>query len=130
MESKFPRFDMTRHLLTSALALLGIALIAVGLSWNSLFPPASYWSEDQAAEYNSAFNAVHTAQDASHHGGVTDHKALDDARERFLNIRGDLERAQQARGRSSKAVTVSGLLLLLVALVARRYWPQNDKNDR
>ena len=82
---------MTRHLITWILALSGVTLIVVGLSWNSLFPPTSYWNEDQAAEYNAAFNAVHTAQDASHHGEVTDHKGLDEARERFLNIRGDLE---------------------------------------
>jgi hypothetical protein len=113
----------------SILAAASVGLIAVGVCWNALFPPASYWSEEQAAEYNAAFNAVHAAQDAHQHGAVPDRDTLSQAHERYLNIRGDLESAQQARSRSSKVATVSGLLMLLAAIVVRRYWPQKEEID-
>jgi hypothetical protein len=121
---------MTRQLLVSTLALTGIILIVLGVSWNSLFPPSTYWSDEQTAEYNAAFNAVHTAQDAHLHRTAPDHKVLVEARERYLSIRGELERAQQARTRGSKLATVAGLLLLLSAVIVRRYWRPEEENFR
>jgi len=118
--------EMLRRLLVSILVALGLALLVVGHSWNWLFPPSAYWSEQQAAEYVAAHDAVHAAQDLTHLGESPDADTLDAAHERFFKIRRELEHARTARARSGKALTVVGLLIIVTAGLIQYYWPRSN----
>jgi hypothetical protein len=114
---------MTRQVVSYILGALAFGLIALGLFWNSLFPPASYWSPQQARQYQDAFYAAHAAQDAVDHGKlVHDGAELQAARERYELIQAELNEARLARGRSGKLLVVGGLILLLATVVLRHFW--------
>ena len=123
---------MTRNVVSYILGALAIGLIGLGLLWNSLFPPASYWSPQQAQQYQDAFYAAHAAQDAVDHGKLThDGAELQAAREQFDTILGQLNEARIARGRSGKLLVVGGLIMLLSAVVLRHFWAApNDETAR
>ncbi|MEX2092916.1 MAG: hypothetical protein WD971_09575 [Pirellulales bacterium] len=123
---------MTRQVLLQTLSAFAIGLLVLGLSWNQLFPPESYWSPQQAKEYQDAFRAAHAAQDAVAHGSLSANEAeFEAAHKRYEHVQSELNRAQSARDRTGKYLIVAGLLVLLSTVVLRHFWtPPADKNGR
>jgi hypothetical protein len=114
---------MHQRILTYLLAAAALGLILLGMAWNSLFPPSSYWSEEKALEYRDAFRAAHAAQDAASHGAHTgDDAQVLKTRANYERIQDELNQAQTARGRTGFSLVLVGLLLFLASLGTRRAW--------
>ena len=121
---------MQRYL-PPTLGILAFMLILLGVGWNWLYPQETYWSPQQAEEYQDAFNDVHAAQDAvKHPEQLIGDANFTAARERYERIRGELQQAQRARQRTGKYVAITGLVLLLSSVLLRNYWgPPEDASD-
>jgi hypothetical protein len=98
----------------------GAVLLVLGVNWERIRPPESYWSQDKAEQYVQAFSDVHAAQDHVEHGNNDPGDGdLDAARERYLTLRQELDRARSTRATTGKALAVMGLVTLLLALLVR-----------
>lgn len=110
------------------LFVIGIVCLFVGAGWEWLNPPSSYWSEAQAREYLEAYNELHAAQDRELHGSpgnpdqatADGHRAYLDARERYVNLTADLERARQQRKVTGKYLAIGGLAAIAAAILVRQ----------
>jgi hypothetical protein len=121
---------MPQKVTTYILAAISIGMILLGLAWNSVFPPDSYWSQEKALEYRDAFRAAHAAQDASSHDKQAAIEAqLKASWKHYEELQAELSEAQKARSRGGKAIVVVGLILLLAAIISRRYWPASADSD-
>jgi hypothetical protein len=111
---------MLHKVVTYFLGAAAIGLVALGLAWPSLFPPASYWSPEKALEYRDAFRAAHDAADhGSREGDSVDQQI---ALQRYERLQLELTDAQKAHGRAGHSLVVLGLLLLLATVLSRRFW--------
>jgi hypothetical protein len=114
---------MLRRIVLVSMVAAAVATIVSGVAWETLRPPESYWSAQQAHEYRDAFRAMHAAQDAVESNKETEKAAeLVAAHKRYDQIRADLERAQSARRRSGRFVTIAGLAVLLSAFALWHFW--------
>ena len=111
------------------LGVIAVALLVVGASWKSLYPPESYWSREQAQAFVDAFSAVHQAEDTMEHGphdpGAAEFLA---ARHRYDMLKNELNQARSARDRTGIYLAVAGLALFLsVLLLWHFYAPPTDQ---
>jgi hypothetical protein len=95
-------------------ACFGLVTIAVGALWKSTTTPATFWSQEQAAEYAAAHDAYHAALHG--HVGAGHDQASEatsgpppEVRERFAKIEAELQRAQFARDRVGPLLMQIGL---------------------
>jgi hypothetical protein len=114
---------MMRRLPLIALAIMGIVLVALGVTWKWLHPPESYWSQTQAQQYVEAFAAVHAAEDGHGAEGATDGDLMA-ARQRYDSMKSDLDQARTARDRTSNYLTYAGLALLVSAFALWHFYGQ------
>jgi hypothetical protein len=88
----------------------GAACAVVGLVWPQLLTPERVWSIEQAREYQQAFEAAHAAT----HGEVGEHAPdaeLEQLRERYAQISGELAQARRVRGVWGRRLIQVGLVL-------------------
>ena len=118
---------MTRQVLLPTMGAIGVVLFLLGVSWTWLHPPESYWSEEQAKAFVDAFHAVHAAEDSVDHGpNDPGAAAFLAARHRYDRIKSELDEARTARGRSSRYLTATGLILMLATIGVWHFWPDSD----
>jgi hypothetical protein len=121
---------MTRRIAVAALAIVAVALVALGTTWKWFYPPESYWSEEQAQALVDAFSAVHAAEDAAPHGpddpgGAT----FLAARRHFDSMRSELEQARSARDRTGRYLAIAGFVLLLIVYSLWHFSPQFEEKS-
>jgi hypothetical protein len=114
---------MLRRIVLVSMVVIAVATILSGVAWETLRPPESYWSPQQAQEYQDAFRAVHAAQDAVK-SDSRDEKAAEfaAAEKRYNEIRADLASARDARKRMGRFATIAGFAVLLSALALWHFW--------
>lgn len=103
---------MKRQVTAVGLLLGGLILLCLGMTWNRLMPTSAYWGEEQAREYVAAQTELHAVSHQHAHGSEGDAE-IKAARERYDQIRQQLESAQNSRGRTSTLLAVVGVLMLL-----------------
>lgn len=113
--------------MSSALVAIGLATVIVGIAWNFLVPSDTYWSLEDANDYNEAYDAAHAASSGHSHRPGESHTAgeevpsnLEAARERLEQAEKRLHRARQLQNYSGKAMSVAGVVLALLGLWIRR----------
>ena len=114
---------MMRRLSLTALASTGVILIALGVSWQWLHPPESYWSKSQAQQYVDAFVAVHAAED-SHGPDGTPTSDLIAARQKYDSLKSELDQARSARDRTGNYLSYAGLAVLVLTYVLWHFYAQ------
>ncbi len=116
---------MTRQILPPALLVTGMALLCLGLTWNRLTTADSYWSPEEAQEFNDAQMAMHSIahdhEPKNHHS-----EELSAAQERFGKIKSQLEQAQTRQGRTGAYLTAAGIVTILAGLGWHYSAGQND----
>lgn len=116
---------MIRRFAWLTIGAVAIALIVLGVSWKHLLPPESYWSAQDAQEYEAAFLAAHAAQrNVVGQNPAETEKNFATAHQEYERMRSELERARTTRDRTGKFLIVAGLLLLLTAVLLRQFGPQ------
>jgi len=88
--------------------LAGLISIAVGIAWPAFVKPANVWTEEQAAQWEAANDALHAARSQR---GSPD---LTAARERFARIDSELEAARYARDRWGTWIAGCGFVVTLL----------------
>jgi hypothetical protein len=106
--------------------LLGLLVTIAGLTWPLWARPSLVWTAEQAAEYQSAGEALHAARriDPTATGGNSDpddggeagqsDSQLAVAQERFDKIRAELAAAQSLRQRAGAWLRWLGLAMMLL----------------
>ena len=110
---------MKRQLLESLVIVVGLCLVVLGSQWSRAMPSAAYWSDEKAAEFTDAQADLHSKID-QHGDGQSHERELEAAKERFLSISGELERARNSRNYTGTALEVIGVLAV-IAGVATHY---------
>jgi hypothetical protein len=112
---------MLRHTLTILCLLAGVGLVVAGAAWTYIYPPQSYWSEDQAREYVDASRALKAA--AMREGRRADDPPdaqLAAAQARFDRIKTDLDRAIVRRSYAGPLLVAGGCAVLIAAVWLQR----------
>lgn len=107
---------MKQRFLVPGLILIGICLLAVGLTWHRIVPPAAYWGPEQADEYSAAQSQLH-AIGHEHEHDPTFEREIGLARERFEKSYQELEDARSSRNRTRIIFTAAGVIVLLAGIV-------------
>ena len=111
--------DTMKRLLVPSLLVVGLLFLGLGWQWNRIRPPASYWSDEKAAEYTAAHVALHSLSHAVNGKQQDAHaKEFAAAKERFLKIDGELQRAQNSRSHTKSILTGIGIVCILSGVVA------------
>jgi hypothetical protein len=104
---------MTPRPLVLGLIVVGLLLLGMGYSWNWVIPSTAYWNDDRAREYTAAQAELHSIHGRGH-GHDDELKA---ARDRFVRIYQQLEKARRTRNRMATVLKAGGVSLLLFAAV-------------
>jgi hypothetical protein len=113
--------DTMKRLLVPSLLVLGLLFLGLGWQWNRIRPPTSYWSDEKAAEYTAAHVALHSlahAVNGNQQQQDAHAKEFAAAKERFLKIDGELERAQNSRDYTKTILSGIGIVCVLSGVVA------------
>lgn len=106
---------MSRQILLSALLVIGLVLLCLGLSWNRWTTADRYWSPEQAKEFNEAqlsmHSIAHSHDSSSHHA-----EELTAAQARFGKIKHQLQQAQSGRDRTGTILTAAGIVSVLAGV--------------
>lgn len=113
---------MTRRIVMYSLVAVAAALLLTGVGWKSLFPPKSYWSQEQAQTLSDAFNAVHRAEDIAHGPGDPGGEAFLAARRRYESLKSELDQVREQRDRTGTYVALGGVALLVASYFLSRFW--------
>jgi hypothetical protein len=129
---------MTRRVLVPVIVAAGVVLILVGLGWKWLFPPKSYWSQEQARQYLDAYTKLHAMQDGQEHGPAKgtsketskaaskaapdaasnkDTASLAEVRQRYESLKSQLERARTARDRTGIYLAAAGTAIVVIGIL-------------
>jgi hypothetical protein len=87
-------------------AAFGVGMLLVGLVWKSATSPETFWTAEQAKEFEAASAALHATRDEAGHSHAV---PSDEARQRFALISAELERARYARDELGPLLTKLGL---------------------
>jgi hypothetical protein len=100
---------------TLALLVLGLVLIGLGLSWNSLLPSSVYWGPQQAEELMKAQANYH---EKTHNHGTQgfNEGEFAAARERLVELQKKLASAQSTQGRLGTILLAIGVLLSILGI--------------
>lgn len=113
---------MTRRFVLYTLGAIAVTLLLVGVGWKSLFPPKSYWSQEQAQSLDDAFNAVHRAEDFAHGPGDPGGEAFLAARRRYESLKSELDQARKKRDHAGTYVALGGVAVLIATYLLGRLW--------
>ena len=107
---------MKQRFLVPSLLLVGLCSLGLGMAWNRVVPSTAYWASEQAEEYSIAQSELHAK--AHSHGQDQEHeKEVADARERFVTIYQELQRARESRSRAGHLFLAVGVALILCGIV-------------
>ena len=121
---------MLRRLLMPALLISGVAFIFLGLSWKKLYPPSSYWTQEQAKQYELAANAVHDLQHAAEEGASkADIASFAEAQRNFAELKKRLENARTAHDRTGQYLAAAGAGLIAAGIFIFLKVPPADADD-
>jgi hypothetical protein len=107
---------MKQRFLVPGLILIGICLLAVGLTWRRIVPPAAYWGPEQADEYSAAQSQLHAIGHEHEHDPDFE-REITLARERFEESYQELEDARSSRNLTGIIFTAAGVIVLLAGIV-------------
>lgn len=128
-------------LLAYGLVAIGMAVVAVGLSWKAIVPDTVFWSEEDQQAYTDAHLAAHTASipgrhDHQHANGESNAQdqaeTLDpeQAKREYQSMRDRLSHAQSARNRYGQYLAIAGVLLATGGMVLLRKLKPASPGDR
>lgn len=122
---------MARRIFLPVTLVAGVGLILLGLAWKQLYPPESYWSEEQARQLVDAFAELHNLQhseetEAAEHGGTSFEKA----KEKYHSLKGELESARTAHDRTGSYLAAAGAALIAVGILIYVKVPPSEPDDR
>ena len=121
---------MTRRILLPVILAAGVGLILLGLGWKQLYPPTSYWSEQQAQQYMDAFTKLHELQDSDEHGASNQDKvALAAAKENYEKLENQLEYARKAHDRTGSYLAAAGAGLVAIGILIYVKGPQPEPEE-
>jgi hypothetical protein len=100
------------------------------LSWKQLHPPADYWSQEQASQYEAAANAVHDMQHmADEEASAKDAASFAEAKRRFDELKNELENARTAHDRTGQYLAALGAGLIAAGVFVFLKVPPADPDD-
>jgi hypothetical protein len=103
--------------LPPALLIIGLGLMGLGWIWSSVIPSTVYWGPEQAEEYTRAQADLHAKTHAAKHRSADyDEHQFAAARQRFEQIRGQLDAARSAQASIGTYLATAGILLVLVGI--------------
>ncbi len=89
-------------------AAFGVGMLIVGLAWKSATTPETFWTAEQAKEYEAASAAVQH-QPVRDEAGHSHAAPSEQARQRFAHISAELEHARYARDEVGPLLVKFGL---------------------
>lgn len=106
----------------------GLIAVVLGLTWNRVLPKEVYWSEEQAREFNEAYDAAHSLTSHPPHGPGESHTHdhshgsddLEAARQRLLAAEERLNRAKTMHTYTGRIVSIIGAVLAAAGLALLR----------
>lgn len=99
---------------------VGLCTVAIGLMWKQLVPAETYWTEQQAAEYNAAYSEAHSLSIGHQHSPGEPHNhshdrnntdALEAARERLSLAEQKLNQSRALQSFGGPVLSILGLVL-------------------
>jgi hypothetical protein len=121
---------MMRRVLVSGILTVGIGVIVLGLFWQRLHPPESYWPQEKARELMEASNEWHASQDSKADGKKGPDPAAEAAiKERYEGLKNELDRARRARNRNGSYVAAAGAAVIALGIWLYIKMPAQPRDD-
>jgi hypothetical protein len=94
----------------------GVGLIFLGLAWQQLYPPTSYWGSEKAKQLEVAAAEAHNLQHVAEDGGSNGAKSFAEAKARYDKLQSELEYARKAHDRTGSYLAAVGASLVFAGI--------------
>jgi predicted negative regulator of RcsB-dependent stress response len=112
----------SRDSLVAITLLSGLVMVLLSFVWPAISIGQSAWSDEKAAEYQSASADVHRLSMQAGSAAPEDQSraqqdALADAQSKYASLRAELDAAREQPARFAKVIRYAGIVLLVGGLI-------------